>query len=320
MSPKDDISAEVTLAEGAAWLVRLQDPNRTPETDAAFREWVQDPAHARAFGRATEIWEIIPGAVQLGEEMALSPPAKPRPAARRYAPLLAACVAIALLVAGLATWFSRDTVYVTKVGQQQTVNLSDGSRLALNTDSRAVVSFSAGERHVRLDRGEAMFEVAKDADRPFLVQAGDETVRALGTTFTVRREPQAFAVVLVEGKVKVLRRSLREPKGETVAVLAPGERLTMRGGAPAAIDRPKLETVTAWRRGEAMFDDTTLAAAAAELNRYGGTRVEIRDPSVAVLRASGVFQTNDPEEFAKAIAGLHGLQVERTDGALILER
>jgi transmembrane sensor len=316
MGAQTDIAADVTLAEAAAWLARLQGEGRTPATEAAFKDWVAEPDHARAFARATETWEVIAGAALAGRR---ATPARPR-----RAPALAAA-ALVLIVVGVGAGASvlRDPAYRTAVGQQQTLTLSDGTRVALNTDSRIVVDYRAGERRVRLERGEAMFEVAKNPRRPFIVQAGDEQVRALGTTFVVRRDAGRMSVVLIEGRVEVSPRPGRaEPSGRPAGttVLSPGERLIIKAGAAIAVDRPKVETATAWRRGEVMFDDASLGEAVAELNRYGGTPVAVSDPRLDGLRVSGVFKTQDPGEFAETVAQLHGLRVTHGEAEILLRR
>jgi transmembrane sensor len=104
-----------------------------------------------------------------------------------------------------------------------------------------------------------------------------------------------------------------------VAVLEPGERLTVRANAGAAVDRPKLEAATAWRQDEVIFDDTSLLDAVAELNRYGGTQLQV-DPGVASLHMSGVFRASDPEAFATAMTQLYHLRMERVGGVVLLER
>jgi transmembrane sensor len=142
----------------------------------------------------------------------------------------------------------------------------------------------------------------------------------LGTTFTVRNDGRKVAVVLVEGRVEVTRQTPRQKKAVPVTVLAPGERLTVRADAGAAIDHPRVEAVTAWRRGEVMFDGASLIDAAAEFNRYGGTQVQVGDPALAALRLSGVFQTHDPAEFARVAAELYDLQVDREGDRLVLRR
>jgi len=108
------------------------------------------------------------------------------------------------------------------------------------------------------------------------------------------------------------------PAAPTVS-LRPGERLALHGhGATPIIDRPEVEGVTAWRRGEAMFNDASLKDAIAEINRYGKVQLRVDDPAIAALRVSGVFATRDSIEFANVIAKLHRLDVVQVNGVLVL--
>lgn len=320
-----DTAGDVVLAEAAAWLARLQGPSRTAAAEAAFREWLTaDPAHGHAFARATDVWDVLPGAMQQSRGGAADRCAETGPEARRVprwaAPaLLAASAAfawIAIVILPLS--------YSTGVGEQHTIALGDGTRVTLNTDSKLSVNYNDAERRVRLDRGEAMFEVARNPNRPFVVEAGDEQVRALGTTFVVRLDQTQVAVTLIEGHVEVTEPHQvvsQEISPSKVAVLSPGERVTMRADtASVAVDRPKVEAVTAWRRGEVMFDDVSLADAVAEINRYGRTHVVVPDAALARLRVSGVFETRDPGEFAQAMAKLHGLTALRSGADIVLGR
>lgn len=314
MNGETNITEDMTLAEAAAWLSRLQDEDRTPATEAAFKEWLLEPRCARAFARVTETWELVAGA---------SPPVRRPIPSHRWAPtLIAATLLLFVCGGGVGAFLLRDPSYSTAIGQQQTVTLDDGTRVALNTDSRIIVDYTKDQRRVRLERGEAMFEVAKNPNRPFIVAAGEERVRAVGTTFVVRRDAGKTSVVLVEGLVEITRGAERRrdagppPKA---TILSAGDRLTVTADAAMSVDRPKIETATAWRRGEVMFDDTPLADAVAELNRYGGAPIMITDTDLRQLRVSGVFKTQEPAEFAEIIAQLHGLRAQR-DGEEILLR
>jgi transmembrane sensor len=314
MARGQDPAGEVTLAEAAAWLSRLQG-ERTQATEEAFKAWLTDPSHQRAFARVTETWEAIPGAAMLRARNAL---VKRRAAGYGLA---AAFAAVTLGVVALGGWLMRAPVYTTAVGQQQTLTLSDGSHVALNTDSKLSIDYSAKERRVRLDRGEALFQVAKNPSRPFIVQVGDEQVRAVGTRFNVRRDHGRVVVVLIEGKVVVSRKVAPGAEPVEIAALTSGQRLTVRARAElVSIDRTKVEAAVAWRRGEVMFDDSSLADAAAELNRYGSTQVVVGDPELRTLRVSGVFETQDPSDFARVVADLYHLRLERKEDAVILRR
>jgi transmembrane sensor len=317
MRTNHEIFEDLVLAEASAWLVRLQGPSRTAAADAAFKAWLaEDTAHARAFARVTETWDIIPGAA---EPSAAQAAVRVRPR-RRVLKALAACLLLAVVGGGVALYAWRNPVYQTAVGGQQTVTLGDGTRITLNTDTRLTVIYSKAERRILLNHGEAVFDDTPDSRRPFIVQAGDRVISALGTTFDVRNDPHFLEVTLIDGKVKVdpvASGQAGAEQGETT-VLSPGERMTVRPGAEPTVDRPNLEEVTAWQRGEMMFDDATLAKVVAELNRYGNTHVLLGNPALAQLRVSGVFVTRDPVEAAKAIAKLHDLNIVRSGQSVLI--
>lgn len=311
-------------AEAAAWIARLQADDRGEATETALKAWLHaDPAHADAFERATEIWGIIPGAALVAADMGQVTPLRPQSA--RRLPAWQAGMALAaslLLFLAVGGWWlmERPVDYATKIGEQRVATLADGTRIALNTGTELSVDFNKDERRVTLDRGEAMFEVAPNPRRPFLVVAGDRIVRAVGTSFIVRRTGNSVVVTLIQGKVTVGQPRATGLRADPPTLLAPGERLTAAADAPPVIDQPSMEAATAWRRGQAVFSDTPLSAAVAELNRYGGPRIEVGDPRLASLRISGVFATNDTAEFAAAIASLHGLKVRQREGELEIVR
>ncbi|MBO9622479.1 MAG: FecR domain-containing protein [Sphingomonas sp.] len=307
-------------AEAAAWVARLQSPSRTEATEGALRAWLcADPAHEDAFERANEIWSILPGAAA---SRGLSTPAARHAPKRDHRVLALAASILLLLSVGVAWWVQRaPDAYSTRVGEQTVATLDDGSRIALNTDTKVEVRYAPNVRRIRLDHGEAFFEVAHNRVRPFIVEAGNKQVRALGTSFSVRYAPEGVVVTLVTGKVSITDlRAGRRAEAIKPTVLTPGERLTAGPDHPATIDRPAIEAVTAWRRGQAVFSDTPLSAAVAEMNRYGGQHVAIEDPRLASLRVSGVFATNDTGEFAQAVAALHSLRVVQSGDQLRIVR
>jgi transmembrane sensor len=291
-------------AEAATWLSRLQSSNKSQSTEIAFRAWLaQSDEHQLAFERATEIWDMLPSVA--GDYRA---PRAPRRTS--WQPWAMAASLAALVTAGSAAWWTnRPPVYETHVGEQQVVMLADSTRVSLNTNSELEIKYSKAERRVILEHGEALFEVSKDAARPFLVVSGEQVVRAIGTKFVVRHEDGETRVTLLEGKVQVLGPAAvpRAP----LAVLRPGQRLIVTADAGAALDTPSLDAATAWRRGEIVFDNATLIDAAEELNRYSDNHLVIADPQLASLRVSGVFSTKDVSEVAKAFATLYDLKIEQ---------
>lgn len=315
-----DMIDELTLAEASAWLTRLQETARTPAVEAAFKEWLAgSPAHARAFTRVNDVWELLPGAVAPVMHSPRMARVHRRRARTRRTPWLvastcAAAVLVLVAVGVVRMLLPMEQTYQTAAGEQRTVVLADHTRVTLNTDTRIAVAYRQGERRVVLERGEALFHVVKNPQRPFIVQTGDAQVVDLGTVFDVRHYSPSVAVTLVEGSVWVGTRTIPS------TVLTPGERLTIQANGTRAFDRPNMQQALAWRQGQAYFDNTTLADAVAELNRYGDTPIRIGDPALAMLRVSGVFSVRDPAEFASAVASLHDIHVAHERGAIVLER
>jgi transmembrane sensor len=193
------------------------------------------------------------------------------------------------------------STYTTGIGEQRIVRLDDGTRLSLNSGTRVRIVYTDAERRVALERGEAYFEVARHPERPFIVTAGSHEVIALGTVFMVRYDTAQMAVTLLEGKVAV--------SDKKDFILSPGERVTLTENGSSKLDEPRMEAVTAWRRGEVMLDKTALAEAVAELNRYDQTQLIIDDPKIAALPISGIYQAGDSSGFARTIAKLYDLEI-----------
>lgn len=333
-------------AEAATWVARLHGPSRSREMELQCLKWqARSAAHRHAFERCTETWMEVPNAARAGGFDAgganrLAPEKKGggRGGRTNRGLFLLAAVAVVVVVTAAVTLGSRDgsADYRTAVGEAQTVMLDDGTRMSLNTDTRVRVVFSAKQRTVNIGAGEAAFEVAKDAQRPFVVRAGGSEVVALGTVFSVRLTTpgpnigESLSVTLVEGKVSV-RAAAGAGAGEVAPerplVMNPGERIRLAkvGGAKTSatqqMDRPRLEQVLAWKRNEAMFDGATLAEAVAEMNRYSRNPVVlVGDLAQADWQVSGQFRTGDNAAFADALAKLHGLVVHEREGRLELSR
>src|SRR6185437_14801310 len=198
-------------------------------------------------------------------------------------------------------------------------------RVLLNSDSRIKVQFTSDSRHVIMSHGEAYFEVARAPDRRFIVSAGNHEVTALGTAFQVRYDAGNTAVTLVEGKITVSDPQM-EARGAPVpasdrarvVTLTPGERLLMVRNAAPKLDSPRLDVVTAWRRGEVVLEKTTLGEAVAEMNRYQGEQLIIGSPSIEKLRISGIYHIGDSIDFARTVASLYRLQVTEKDNQIRL--
>lgn len=312
-------------AEAAAWVARLQSTPRDMATEVALKAWLSgDAARRDAFERATEIWAMIPGAAafDVGDEEHAPTRSGAAMAASVATRALALAASLLLVFGSLAWWMThRSVAYVTGLGEQEVATLNDGSRIALNTDTTLDVDYQPNVRQITLEHGEAMFDVAHNRQRPFIVAAGSKRIRAVGTSFIVRSIDGDVEVTLLKGKIAVTdAKASRSSATAKATMLVPGERLTADKDAPAAIDMPSIDTVTAWRRGQIVFDDIPLSKAIAELARYGGPEINVSDPRLAATPVSGVFSTNDTAEFAVAIAKLNGWRAVRSGDELTIEQ
>jgi transmembrane sensor len=237
----------------------------------------------------------------------------------------AAAAAIALTALALSTvWSTRDgerfglsKTYRTAHGEQSVARLPDGSVLTLNTESQVTVRFTGRERVVEVERGQALFQVAHDAQRRFRVLAGSAEVVAVGTQFDVYRKPATAIVTVVAGSVAIYAGppTVEGPgsgfPGRAVRVGA-GFQVTIAGqniGVPQPIDT---WAAVAWLRRQIAFESVPLGDVAAEFNRYGSIALEIDDQALRAMPISGVFSAYDTESFAAFIQTLNGVAVERT--------
>lgn len=301
-------------AAAAVWVARLHGPNRTREAEAGVRRWLaEDPENAAAFELLTDTWER---SARLRRRPGTHAERWEGPGFRiSFARAALGTVAVIILaILGTVFFYTRDDAITTGIGELRTLVLEDGTRLHLNASTRVHVRYDADFRRIRLERGEALFEVARQPQRPFIVTAGGREIRALGTSFIVRAHEQDLVVTLMEGKVKV---TPKEEKVEPI-VLSPGQRLTLAEAQAPRIDRPPLEQVTAWKRGQVSLDNTPLADAVAEMNRYSRQRIVIEDPAAAALRVSGIFIAGDSANFARAVARAYHLKVIEDPEVIVL--
>jgi len=257
----------------------------------------------------------------------------PVPSAQRPRRLPFAVAAAALLALGVAVaWvISQRSTYSTAIGEQRSIALDDGSTVELNARSRVRVRYTDGERRVDLLAGQALFRVAKDAHRPFIVASDDTRVRAVGTLFDVNRRPSATTVTVVEGRVSIdspmapipaTGRSSQfsaptAPRRVSATLLDAGQQVTV---TPRAIARPKPANVaaaTAWTQQRLVFDSVPLSEVAEEFNRYNRRPIVIHDKALESFGVMGVFSSADPASLIRFLRAQPGIDVSE-DGAEIV--
>lgn len=320
----DQLQSRRRSDEAADWLARLS-TNKISNADLdAFWAWRRDPLNRAAYERMEDFNAAarslkhdpdMKAAVQ--EAMTRRPwwrsilAALSFPRGAYVAGALAAGVAAVLLLAPIG-----GERHTTEIGEQVTVRLDDGSKIQLNTDSALRVRFSKSERRLVLERGQAFFDVAHDPARPFVVDAGKASVRALGTRFDVRRSDGEVEVILAEGRVEVAP----EQAGARTWTLSEGQQIRIdpkrSDVAPASAD---LAVATAWTSGRMFFHDTPLDQAVAEVNRYNRKKVALGAGAPRDMKINGAFDAGDTEGFVAAAAEGLGLEVARkADGVIEL--
>lgn len=317
MSP----SASEIDDEAAAWAVRIDARGLDMESDPELNAWLAgDPRRSGALLRAQAAISFLDRGRALAGDARLDPSAKTSGASRR-AMIAGTGVAAAALIGGVGLWAMRPQRLDTRLGEIRRVPLADGSMVAINTSSTLEVTLKPKAREILLKQGEAWFQVAKDPDRPFVVAAGPVRVRAVGTAFSVRRGEQAGAgvdVMVTEGVVE----AWIEGSGQPPHRLSAGNRIQLASATPTDVaDSPsEIERSLAWRNGEIALDGESLAEAAGLFNRYNTRQIVIEDAELSKERFVGLFQTNDPESFASAVAATLGAEVKGDERSIKISR
>ncbi len=317
--------------QASLWLIRIEEDGLDPTGRRAFDAWLsEDPRHAAAYEDMRLTWndipELGPGLTGLDGLPGVAPlherrgrGGRPALAFGAAAAAAAAAVVIAVLPAsGLLTGES----YRTGLSEMRIVSLADGSSVTLGPRSAISVRYTAGERRIRLARGEAFFDVVHNPSRPFVVEAGPSVVRDVGTKFDIDMARATVRVAVTEGMVQISRSGAAP--GATLSFVAAGHRADL-ARAPARGDMDTAKVVElpaqsggAWREGRLVFDDVRLADVVADLNRYYGPGVRLADGAIGDLRVTASFKTSEVPAFMGALSATLPVQASEADGGRFL--
>jgi transmembrane sensor len=310
------------------WTARLDRGPLTAQTEEVFQAWLRgDPRRKGALLRARALSLMSESAQALGpgfDPVAFEAPGRPArsPLSRRQALAWAGGAAAVGALSALGVGVSAaGAVISTERGEIRLAPLKDGSTVLLNTQTRIRVRYSRGERRVTLLRGEAYFSVARDEQRPFVVEVDGRRLSTAQAGFRVRKlDADPVDVLVNQGRVDVAGLNLTA-LASRVALTA-NTQLVLSG--PTERPRPVgPEAVTrelAWRDGKLAFEGESLSQAAAAFGRYSDTRIQIRDPALAREPVTGLFAANDPAGFSRAIARVFDAQVEQDGDRVVLTR
>lgn len=306
--------------DAAAWVVRLEAGDLGDAEAVTFDAWLSaSPDNAQAFDAALSVSQSYAAAGddvarQLSERRVTA-----RPDRRAVVGFgaVAAAAALAVVIAPQFVGPATET-YLTAKGQHRTVQLADGSTVDLNGGTRLTVKFARDGRNVDLSEGQAVFDVAHDARRPFLIAAGDRTVRVVGTQFDVRRLGGKLSVTVARGAVEV--RPAAGASGKAYR-LHPGQRLDhMEGAAATRVAATEASEVLGWRSGRVVYRQQPLSEVVEDLNQQFTTPIRIEDPDLAATPISGVLVLDDQAAVIRRLALLVPISAVRSGAGLVLRR
>ncbi len=327
-------------AEAVNWIVRLDRNKPTDEELGELAAWIaQSSRHRTLIVEMSEQWGELD---QLTDLLAVAEPQsrlarRPRRrifrtgiAARGLAFAATILLAVSAVVFVGTSFFERGpSVYKTAIGEQKRVLLSDGSIVRINTNTVLQVKFADDERRVVLESGEALFEVAKDASRPFVVAAGTSEIVAIGTAFSVRFEYDTVEVTVSEGVVDFQAPTLLANTTQESGTRVKSEKLVAlesieynQGNAVVTkLEQEEMARALAWRDGALAFRGEPLDYVVAEVGRYSEIEFVFEDDSLRDLRVGGYFGIGETDNLLIALEEGFGVYASRNpDGKILLSR
>jgi transmembrane sensor len=342
---KDEQTSETArlnrLQQASEWLLRMENPDRTEEDVNEWLRWCDaDPNNLVAFEAFQKDWrdldalkasagaqESAPPSNRVGDPLIREADRRPIPRVRRWGVMLplglAAGVALVALTVGLLTRQRALSIPSQQVAATETnraATLPDGSRVILSAQTSLNVDFNGPRRNLDLSAGEAYFKVQHDRRHPFVVQAGDISVTAVGTAFDVRREPNRVTVTVEEGTVEIAGSAFAKIGLPTTWRAEAGYQLTYSSdGRTAMISSVDTSSALKWRSGELAYVWEPLGAVIEDLNRYSQHKVIIKDPAIAGLRFTGTVFTASLADWVKAIEQSYPVRADRAaNGDIVL--
>jgi transmembrane sensor len=332
------------LEEASTWFVVLRGADLDDAARTEFQEWLKrSPEHIRAYLEIASTYADIPApeggrtpadlierartsadinvvTLSTGQLAAGGPEpvrsGKPRPGSARLIRTRVLTAAAMLAFVSVGTWlYLGRNAYETGVGEQRSITLPDGSIVELNARSSVRIAYRAQERGIELLSGQALFRVASDKTRPFIVRSDGAQVRAVGTQFDIYRKKTGTVVTVLEGRVAILSASAATaPEPGVPEFLVAGEQATVTPTRAAKTERPNVAAATAWAQHQLVFDGTPLREVIEEFSRYSPRRLVIDSPNLADLKISGQYTSASPESLLKFLSLQPGVVVEQVSG------
>lgn len=343
MTDREESKLRLISEEAAEWFVRIKDHDLDTTDQRTYVRWLKEsPAHVAEFLRVSQGYlryrkaqlpsfepdtSIESNVVDLRPLLEVEPAdglAEPEQRSRMATWKIAATVAavsLSLLVGVVAKTIWLDRTIETGAGEWRQIALTDGSTMRVLPLTEVKIKFSDQRRTIELVRGEAFFQVAKDKHRPFVVNSGLASVRAVGTQFAVSRVTGEVVVTVSEGRVAVtqteaprvaqVQTEISVPPPAELPVSANEQVKVSKDTWPTEVKKVDASNVLAWTRQQLVFSTETISEAAAAFNRLNRVQISVDDPEIAQWRACCAFDATDPESFAEAMAEESGIALIR---------
>ena len=310
----------------ADWWVRLREPAADGELIEQWLAWTaEDARHLETFERLNELAERLGGLDRVSRQRLVKAFVHASPARRPWLPLaVAASIAILALSAtvyfGWVRFAAGDTIerYQTAIAQNRDLVLPDGTKVALGAASSLSVHYSRGRRELELQRGEAFFQIVHDRHRPFVVHAGELTVRDIGTAFDIRRTGERVTIAVTQGRVAVADQHAGANQHNDMEA-SEGQRVSYDPVTSLmSVDNVAAAQATAWRSDRLEFVDEPLSVVIANLNRYSGKPLHIADTDLNALSYTGSIRVDAIDSWVKALPEVFPIKVSRENDRVIL--
>jgi transmembrane sensor len=334
-----NVHADDTELAAAEWMARHNGGPMNATEAAQFQTWLSaNPRHARAFAGITDVWTALNEPRRNGHgallDLELTRRSRQRRRRWRATGMIGLAAALAFMVAPGFERASSPRTEASMVNRPDARVLPDGSTIELNHGSEYAIDFTADLRVVRLVRGEALFEVKSDPTRPFVVRAGAVEVRAIGTAFSVRHDPQKVNVLVTHGQVTVERVAAADEQRPTVGQPLPppvflemGRQVVVSLDASALaplqaqpVTPDELKAALAWRVKRIEFTDTPLAEAVKLFNGQNAIELVLDDAALGRRLVTGIFWADDPEGFVRLLEAGFGARATRTGDVILLRQ
>lgn len=318
-------------AEALDWAERLRSSALSDAERGEFVDWLREsPVHVAEMLKVDAVaaelaafkgWGRLPAPAPVVRDnvtqldaygsAAVRASGAPRPARVRMARIAAGLALVAIAAGYLGSRLGVTTIH-TQAGESRRLTLEDGSvvRVLPGTDLR--IHYRRSLRSVSIDQGRAIFEVAKDPSRPFVVEAAQTEVRALGTVFSVQRRDDSVVVAVAEGRVQVRSTAGAEASRPGTAKFVPvaleaNERVSVSDhGVASPVSALHVESIDDWAQSQLEFRDARVADVVEDFNRRNDVQIRITDAELASRTVSGVFDGDDPESFVDVLETLSG--------------